>query len=492
MKRRDALTVLRVPFLLSNIFRRVAAVPTPCEWRMTGLALSVMELETEFGTAEFWAKMGVIAFLVLLGGCFAGLTLGLMGLDETNLLVLMRSGEEHERKHAERVYALLGRGRHWVLVTLLLSNVIVNETLPIILDSVFGGGLVAVLASTVLIVIFGEIIPQAICVRHGLAIGAKFAYPMLVLMYIMYPVAYPTALLLDRWLGESHGTVYRKAELKTLVSLHQGETASDLDALTEDEVTIIGAVLDLRDKDVSHIMTPIEDVYTLSLDAVLDEKLVNTILSAGYSRIPIHTSDDKSNFVGMLLVKQLITYDPEDNYPVKDFPLSTLPETGIDTSCLDILNFFQEGRSHMALVSENPGGEGGALGVITLEDVIEELIGEEIVDETDVYVDVHNKIKVMRRPINRQKIHPSLAGLLHTRRLSGSTISRSSRANRVPTKVSLAVRKPSHQDGSELQQPNMKDYGALGLHGMDRGADGDANGPASTEGVSSEQQPLLK
>lgn len=89
----------------------------------------------------------------------------------------------------------------------------------------------------------------------------------------------------------------------------------------------------------------------------------------------------------MLLTKRLITYDPEDAHPVKDLQLSTLPETGPETSCLDILNFFQEGKSHMALISDDPGGHRGALGVITLEDVIEELIGEEIIDETDVYVD---------------------------------------------------------------------------------------------------------
>lgn len=91
----------------------------------------------------------------------------------------------------------------------------------------------------------------------------------------------------------------------------------------------------------------------------------------------------------MLLVKQLIKYDPEDALPVSNFQISTLPETGPDTSCLDILNFFQEGRSHMALVSSNPGGEDGVLGVITLEDVIEELIGEVCKQhalKTDAYV----------------------------------------------------------------------------------------------------------
>jgi len=79
-----------------------------------------------------------------------------MGLDETNLQVLMVAGEYDERRHSKRVLDLLKKGKHWVLVTLLLSNVIVNETLPIVFDSVFGGGWPAVLISTALIVMFGE------------------------------------------------------------------------------------------------------------------------------------------------------------------------------------------------------------------------------------------------------------------------------------------------------------------------------------------------
>ena len=95
----------------------------------------------------------------------------------------------------------------------------------------------------------------------------------------------------------------------------------------------------------------------------------------------------------MLLVRVLISYDPEDALPVASFPLATLPETGLDTSCLNILNYFQEGKSHMIVVSENPGEPTGAVGVLTLEDVIEELIGEEIVDESDVYIDINKNIK---------------------------------------------------------------------------------------------------
>lgn len=199
---------------------------------------------------------------------------------------------------------------------------------------------------------------------------------VLALMWLMAPVAWPTAKLLDWLLGEDHGTTYKKAGLKTLVTLHKTLGTVPGERLNEDEVTIITAVLDLKDKPVGAIMTPMEDVFTMSAETVLDEAMMDTILSQGYSRIPIYAPENPQNFIGMLLVKILITYDPEDCWKVRDFALATLPETAPDTSCLDIVNFFQEGKSHMVLVSDFPGEDKGANGVVTLEDVIEELIGE--------------------------------------------------------------------------------------------------------------------
>ena len=333
---------------------------------------------------------GVVSmFLVVLGGVFAGLTLGLMGQDEIYLTVINTSGTQKEKQLSGKVLRLISRGKHWVLVTLLLSNVITNETLPIVLDRCLNGGWQAVISSTILIVVFGEIIPQSICVKYGLEVGAFFAPFVLVLMYLMYPVAYPIALLLDYILGEDHGTVYKKSGLKTLVTLHQ---TMGVERLTTDEVTIISAVLDLKDKKVKEIMTPIENVFTLSADKILDEKTIEEIFNSGFSRIPIHLPNEPMNFIGMLIVRILISYDPEDALPISSFPLATVPETSPNTSCLNILNYFQEGKSHMCIVSERPGSSNGSIGVVTLEDVIEELIGEEIVDESDVFVDIHQHI----------------------------------------------------------------------------------------------------
>jgi metal transporter CNNM len=95
-----------------------------------------------------------------------------MGQDHVHLQVISRSGTCKERQNAVKVLGVLQRGRHWVLVSLLLGNVITNEALPIVLDREVQGGWFAVLTSTLLIVIFGEIIPQSICAKYGLSVGS--------------------------------------------------------------------------------------------------------------------------------------------------------------------------------------------------------------------------------------------------------------------------------------------------------------------------------
>ncbi|KAH7906898.1 hypothetical protein BJ138DRAFT_566920 [Hygrophoropsis aurantiaca] len=339
------------------------------------------------GSPEFWWKMAISAVLVLAGGVFAGLTLGLMGLDELHLRVLATSSEDlTEMRNAQKVLKLMQKGRHWVLVVLLLGNVIVNESLPIFLDGAIGGGIAAVIISTTAIVIFG-IIPQAVSVRYGLAIGARCAPFVLGMMYLFAPIAYPIAKLLDRVLGANEAHTYKKAELKSFLQFHRtGE-----EPLRDDEISILNGVLELNTKNVETIMTPMRDVVTLSSDTILDHATVDSILTSGYSRFPVHEPGNTSAFVGLLLIKKLLVYDPAQALPVSHFPLSILPEAHPSINCFQALDYFQTGRAHLLLISRSPGVAGGAIGVITLEDIIEEILSEEIVDETDRYEDNQSK-----------------------------------------------------------------------------------------------------
>ncbi|KAG9310409.1 hypothetical protein JVU11DRAFT_9548 [Chiua virens] len=356
---------------------------------------------------EFWVKIAISALLVLAGGVFAGLTLGLMGLDDLHLRVLAASSEDIvERKNAQQVLNLMRKGRHWVLVVstlhsspnsthsflqvLLLANVIINESLPIFLDGAIGGGIAAVAISTT--AIGTMIIPQAASVRYGLAIGARCAPFVLCLMYLFAPVAWPIAKLLDSVLGANEAHTYKKAELKSFLQFHRtGE-----EPLRDDEISILNGVLELNTKNVETIMTPIKDVVTLCADTILDHSTVDAILNSGYSRIPVHEPGNPLAFRGLLLVKKLLAYDPAKALPVSSFKLSILPEAHPSINCFQALDYFQTGRAHLLLVSRMPGLAGGGIGVITLEDIIEEIISEEIVDETDQYEDNQSKRRAKR------------------------------------------------------------------------------------------------
>lgn len=434
-----------IPTLLS-ITKLVHLVPrTAQQWSSIGASAPPIEPEDPPGSTKFWWKLGLSVVLVLAGGVFAGLTLALMGSDDLNLRVLSASSSNpKERKAANKVLRLLARGRHWVLVVLLLGNVIVNESLPIFLDDVLGGGLYAVIVSTTMIVIFGEIIPQAICVRYGLSIGGVCAPVVWALMILFAPVAWPIAKLLDHVLGKDEGHTYKKAELKSFLQFHrEGE-----EPLRDDEIVILNSVLSLNDKHAKEIMTPIEDCLILPFNKILNHSTIDEILMSGFSRIPIHEPGQKDNFLGMLLVKKLISYNPDDEWPVSKFPLLPLPEAKPDINCFQALDYFQTGRAHLLLISDTPGQKGGALGIVSLEDLIEEIIGEEIVDETDRYQDNHSK-----KAVKRSGTAAVMRGIIERRRVLNAFSRAPSRSNsQTPAGLSVPDGKGANSTNGILVQ----------------------------------------
>ncbi|KAJ6593659.1 hypothetical protein B0H19DRAFT_1246399 [Mycena capillaripes] len=309
----------------------------------------------------------LIPVLVLLSGVFAGLTLGYMSLDQTQLNVLCLSGTPEQRKYAKKILPIRQNG-HLLLVTLLLANMIVNESLPIIADPILGGGVEAVVVSTVLIIIFAEIIPQSLFTRYGLYLGAKGAPFTQCLIYALGIVSWPVAKLLEFVLGSHHGIIYRRAELKELINMHSSSQQHGGD-LKMDTVTIIGATLDLQEKVVREAMTPIEDVFMLSIESKLDYDLLKKIVATGHSRIPVYEEIDApvstqvvagtlkaaphkvKKILGILLVKQLVLLDPKDAVPLRTVPLNMVSFVPNNQSLLGILDKFQEGRSHIAIVS---------------------------------------------------------------------------------------------------------------------------------------------
>uniref|UniRef100_A0A2N9J9V3 CNNM transmembrane domain-containing protein n=1 Tax=Fagus sylvatica TaxID=28930 RepID=A0A2N9J9V3_FAGSY len=305
-----------------------------------------MAVEYECCGSDFFIHIVIIVFLVLFAGSMSGLTLGLMSMSLVDLEVLAKSGTPNDRKHAEKILPVVKK-QHLLLCTLLICNAAAMEALPIFLD-----GLItawgAILISVTLILLFGEIIPQSVCSRYGLAIGAAVAPFVRVLVFICYPVAYPISKLLDCLLGHGHVALFRRAELKTLVDFH-GNEAGKGGELTHDETTIIAGALELSEKTASDAMTPISETFAIDINAKLDRDLMSLILEKGHSRVPVYY-EQPTNIIGLILVKNLLTIHPEDEVPVKSVTIRRIPRVPETLPLYDILNEFQKGHSHMAVV----------------------------------------------------------------------------------------------------------------------------------------------
>lgn len=130
-------------------------------------------------------------------------------------------------------------------------------------------------------------------------------------------------------------------------------------------------------------MKPLQDVFMVSYDAELNKPLLHTMLKTGYSRIPVFKGE-RTNIVGMIMIKGLLEVDfSSEKVFIKDLKLSNVPKFQVDHSLFAIFNEFKQGKSHMGIVESVVDGVRVPLGIVTLEDLIEELLQQEIIDETD-------------------------------------------------------------------------------------------------------------
>lgn len=177
--------------------------------------------------------------LIMCSALFSGLTLGLLSLDPSSLTILAEAGDAQERKYAKQIIPLRKNG-NLLLCTLLIGNVIVNSFLSILLADLTGG-ILGGIASTVLIVIFGEIIPQAICSRHGLLIGSRTRYVTWFCVGLLFVAAWPISKVLDFFLGREVGIMYSREELKHLLKMQvvQGKRDPEEDGIDADDHNLL-------------------------------------------------------------------------------------------------------------------------------------------------------------------------------------------------------------------------------------------------------------
>lgn len=328
----------------------------------------------------------IVIILVLLSGLFSGLTLGMFSLGLSTLNRKIKLGD----KRAIAIYKVR-KNSSLLLCTLLLGNVAVNSTLSIFLGSLTSG-VIAGLIATALIVLLGEILPQAVFARYALTLGYRTIWLVRIFKVIFYPVAAPLAWLLDAILGEETPAIWSKPEIKEIIKDHEDSPHSTID---EDEERIVLGALTFSDRSAYDIMTPRIVVYYLRYNAVYNEALQNEIKDKGFSRIPVYEGNP-DNIVGILYMKELLGVPADGSLNVSDLINKNRNLITVNgTEKLDKLyNLLIKARLHMAFIFNEFGVFNG---IVTLEDIIEEILKTEIVDEDDKYDDMqkvaHSKFK---------------------------------------------------------------------------------------------------
>ncbi|CAG9582142.1 conserved hypothetical protein [Leishmania major strain Friedlin] len=338
--------------------------------------------------ASGWVSLIVVdSILLLFAALFAGLTLALLGLDTLSLEIIADSGSEPDKTYAQKILPIRHLGNQ-LLCTLILGNVMVNTLIAQITDSHIHGW-VATVVSTALTTLGGEVIPQALMSAHALQVGSKSAPLVKFFVFIFWPVCKPLSMILDKFIGKDPGQIYERNELKKLMFMHAARSAES--GIGAGEVDLMVGAMELHEKTVMEVMTPVSDMLMLEANERLSEETIQLISDRGHSRIPVYQTT-KNNVIGVLFAKDLLMANPQENTKVLllvKFYNRRCHVVPSETKLISMLKYFQTGKSHIALVQEvqqRPYGDPyyEVKGLVTMEDIIEELIHSEIFDEYDI------------------------------------------------------------------------------------------------------------
>lgn len=311
-----------------------------------------------------------VIFLVMASAICSGLNIAIMALDPGELRRKAKLGN----RAAARVLPLR-HNSHLTLASILLTNVAAVSATSLVLDQRFNGWIAGGL-STLLIVVLGEIIPQALFSKNPLAWSSLFAPVLKAMTVVTFAISKPLQLLLDRLFPLERARLHNRRELGLLITEHLSDDSSELD---EDEIEIMRGALGLSEKRVRDIMTDIRHTYWITPDTELTDAKIDEIKAKGFSRIPVFNAK-LTKCYGLLLMKDLVDVDFDDHlYHLDELPLHPVKLVGSMTALDTLFRKFIAAGAHLIPVERDDE----IIGIVTIEDLLEEIIGHEIEDETD-------------------------------------------------------------------------------------------------------------
>lgn len=329
--------------------------------------------------------VAVLLLMLALSAFFSGSETAITALDNLKLKALIK-----ERGDPDRIFTLVLNNRRRFITTLLVGNTLVNNFSSILTGNLFafwfGGNqalAVATFAITFLTLTFGEIIPKSLAINNAMALFTLVVRPIYLLSQLL-------SWLGIIWLFEK----ITQSAIRTFQHnvVQQGESVQDLQLLIEilggkghldlDKHQLLNKALMLDKLSAREVVKPRIDMRTISREATLQE-LIDLCLETGYSRIPVQ-EESKDEIVGIVYLKRalqqlnLLKQEGRANGSVTEAmdPPVYVPDT---KRVADLLKEMLQSRIHIAIVVDEYGG---TVGLVTLEDILEELVGE-IYDESD-------------------------------------------------------------------------------------------------------------
>ncbi|MEO1013513.1 MAG: gliding motility-associated protein GldE, partial [Bacteroidota bacterium] len=328
-------------------------------------------------------RLGMLLLLLMCSALISGAEVALFGLSQTELNQI----SEKKTPKGNIVVALLERPKK-LLATILIANNAINIGIVLLfnvigdslfswIDQVWFGFipvrfLLEVIVATFLILMFGEILPKVYANRNRLQFSHFMAYPLRVLDFVFSPLSLPmrsSTIFLYNKLGR------QKSNLSVDHLSHALELTSEGDT-TKEEQKILKGIVSFGNTDTKQVMRPRIDIFALSEEMKFSE-VMQEVQKNGYSRIPVF-SEHMDNVLGVLYVKDLLPYIDRKTFNWMSLirePYFVPENKKLD----DLLLEFQDKKNHLAIVVDEYGGTSG---IVTLEDIIEEIVGD-ISDEFD-------------------------------------------------------------------------------------------------------------
>jgi CBS domain containing-hemolysin-like protein len=316
----------------------------------------------------------VLFVLLLLSGFFSSA--------ETALFSISKAKAIHLAKQKGSTYKLIKKMKddpHRLLSTILIGNNIVNVgaaalataiTIKLIPGYAVG---IATGIMTFLILIFGEIFPKSIATRNNILIARLVIFPVYWISIVLAPI-----IVFLNFIPKLTGKIHRKPQVTEAELLTFVEVVEEEGEINEEERKLIHNIFEFDDTNASEIMTPRADMFVIDVNS---ELRLEDIVKSGFTRIPV-IEGDVDHVVGILNIKDLFRHHATSDGETDVRELMRKPYFVPENKKLDkLLQQFKRRKQHMAIVVDE---HGGVSGLITLEDALEEIVGE-IVDETDKF-----------------------------------------------------------------------------------------------------------